>query len=109
MQVKGLRIHSPKLNKPIFRVSPEAFNPVDMGLVSGKFVLPVAHLQVLSITDIDQAVIPSPVVRIDDTFETDLSTNILLQRGLRAIWRDLGIDAAVPFEDTEEKSLAIGT
>ena len=109
VQVKGLRMHPSELNKPGFSVSPESFNAVDVGLIPGKLILPVVYSQVLTIPDINQAVIPSPTVGIDDTFKADLAPNNLLQRGLRTIGHNLSIDAAIALEDAEDDGFSVGT
>jgi len=70
-------------------VTPEAFNPIDVSTTFGKFVLAVIDAQMLAITDIDQAVIAAPAVRVDDAFQFDSAPYHRLQRGFGAIWNDL--------------------
>ena len=82
MQVEGTRIHAAKANKPGLGIAPEAFNAVDVSMPLGKFVLAVINAEVLSVTNINQAVVTAPTVRVDDAFEFDLATNNRLQRGL---------------------------
>ena len=41
----------------------------------GKFVLAVIDAKMLSVTDINQTVVTTPVVRVDDAFEFILATN----------------------------------
>lgn len=107
VQVKGLRMHPTELNKPCFGIAPESFNPVDVGLVSGELVLPVIHPEMLSIPYINQAVIPSPAIGVDDAFKTDSAPNYLLQRRLRAIGDDLSIDTPLAFKDPKNDGLAV--
>ncbi len=67
------------------------------------------HPQVLSITNINQAVIASPAVGADHVFQTDPAPNNPLQRGLRAIGDDLGIDTPLAFKDPKNDCLSIST
>ena len=85
MQGKGMRMGSPIFDKAGFGTSPELFDPIDMGLVFNELILSMVHSQVFSVTNIHQAIVASPAVGIDDAVQADLSSDSLLQRGLRAI------------------------
>ena len=87
MQFEGARVHAAKANQPGLGIAPEAFNAVDVSMPLGKFVLAVIDAEMLSVTNINQAVVTTPAVRVDDAFEFDLATNNRLQRGFRAIRR----------------------
>ena len=98
-----------KPDQPGLGKTPEAFNAVDVGLVSNEFVPAVVDPEVLAITDINQAVVAAPAIGIDDTFKADLAPNNLLQRGLRTIGHNLSIDAAIALEDAEDDGFSVGT
>ena len=67
-----------KPDQPGLGKTPEAFNAVDVGLVSNEFVPAVVDPEVLAITDINQAVVAAPAIGVDDAFQTDLAPNNLL-------------------------------
>jgi len=73
-------MHTTELNKPSFGISPKPFNAVDVGLASGEFILAMIHSEVFSIPDINQAIVASPAIGIDDAVQADLSSNYFLQR-----------------------------
>ena len=102
MQEKGMRMGSAVFDKAGFGISPEPFDPIDMGLVFNELILSMIDSQVLSIADIYKAVIASPAIGVDDAVQFDLPPNSLLQRGLRAIGDYLGVHAAIAFEDAED-------
>ena len=66
MQEKGCRAHSSEPGQPGFGEAPEAFNTVDMSLASDELIAAMIDSQVLAITNIDQAVVATPAVRIYD-------------------------------------------
>jgi len=48
---------------------PEAFNAVDVVAAFGKFVLTVIDTKVFAIANINQTIITTPTVRVDDAFK----------------------------------------
>ena len=54
---------------------PEAFDPVDVVTAFGKFIFAVIDTKVLAITNINQTVIATPTVRLDDAFRLYFATN----------------------------------
>ena len=74
----------------------------------GKLVIAMIHTEMFCETDIDQAVVATPFVRVDDNLETDFPAYNGLQRAFLAVWNDLGIDPSVPFENTKDDGLATG-
>jgi len=106
MQVEGAWVHAAEANQPGLGMPPEAFDAVDVSVPFGKFVLAVIDAQMLAVTDIDQAIVTTPAIRIDDAFEFDLATDNLLQRGFGAIWNDLGVDMTVPLKDAKDDRFA---
>jgi hypothetical protein len=99
MQVEGARVHAAKANQPGLGVPPESFNAVNVSMPFGKFVLTVIDAQMLAVTDVNQAVVTAPAVRIDDAFEFDFATNNRLQRGFGAIRNDFGVNVTIPLKD----------
>ena len=98
---------APVFDKAGFSISPKFFDAIDVGLVFNELILSMIDCQVLSVTYIDKAVITSPAVAVNDAVQADLSPNSLLQRSLRAISNNLGIHAAVAFEDGEDDGFSV--
>ena len=69
MQVEGTGSHATKANQACFGMSPEAFNPVDVVAAFCKFVLAMIDSKVLAVPHVNQAVIATPTVRVDDAFQ----------------------------------------
>jgi hypothetical protein len=57
---------------------------------------------VLGVADIDQPLIASPTVTVDDAVNRDMTLNNLLQRGFSGVWDNLGIAPAIAPEDAED-------
>lgn len=76
-----------------------------MGGTRNKLVLPVIHPKVFSVSDVDEAIIASPAVGIDDAFQGHLSSNDALKSVFRAIRNDLGVDLSVPFKEARHDGL----
>ena len=64
------------------------------------------HPKVFPISDVDEAIIASPAVGVDDALQGHFSTNDSLKSVFGAIWNDLGIDSSVSFKMTENDSLS---
>lgn len=62
--------------------------------------------EVLRVADIHQPVVAAPTVGVDDRVERHPTADYGQKRALAAVWHDLCVDAAVPFEDAEDDSLA---
>lgn len=104
-----MRMHPSVLDKAGFGKSPKALDLIDMGLAGSELILSMIDSQVLSITDINQAVIAAPAVGVDDAVKADLSPNNRLQSGLGAIGDYLGVHAAIALEDAKDDGFAVGS
>jgi|SRR5271168_2930592 len=81
--------------------TPEGLDAVDVSPAFGKsFLFVDADMPVEA--DIDQAVIAGPAVRANDAGRIDPAPDNSPQRGLGAVFDDLGVDLAMPFEDPED-------
>ena len=106
-QGKGMRMGSPVFDKASFSISPEPFDPIDVGLVFNELILSMVDSQMLSVTNIDEAIVTTPAIGVDDAIQADLSPNSLLQRGLRAIGNYLSVHVAIAFEDAEDDGFPV--
>lgn len=89
-----------------FGKGPEALDAVYVIRADGKLIIAMIDTQILRKTDIDQTVVATPTVGVDNYVRADFSANNGLQRGFLAIRNDLGIDPAVAFENAEDDRLA---
>ncbi len=62
----------------------------------------------VAIPEVDQAMVAAPAIGVDDGAWVDPAADDALERRLRAVLDDLGIDAALPLEDAEDDRLAVG-
>ena len=102
MQEKGCLANTSELGKASFRVAPKAFYAIDMATLIGKFIVPVVDPEMLLIAYINQAVIATPSIGMDDAFDADSTSDNRLKRGTAAIRHDLGIDLALALEDAKD-------
>lgn len=109
VQRKGLRWDAFELGQTQFRVGPEGLDSIDMAVTSSKLVFSMMDSKVLGVADIDQTLIASPTVTMDDAVDRDMTSNNLLQRGFSGIRDDLRIDPAIALEDTEDDGFRSGT
>lgn len=67
--------HTVEVRHPTFSVAPESLNTVDVRTAVGELVVDVVDAQVLGVADIDQAVLATPTVEVDDTLQADTPAN----------------------------------
>jgi len=72
-----------------------------MGMPSGKLVVRVVDTVVFIISDIDQPVIPSPAIGIDDALRFHMTPDDRLKRGFLAVRHNLGIDLSISLEQAK--------
>ena len=102
MQEKGYLANTSELGKASFRVAPKAFYAIDMATLIGKLIVSVVDPEMLLIAYINQAVIATPSIGMDDTFDADSTSDDRLKRGTAAIRHDLGVNLALAFEDAKD-------
>lgn len=102
MQIEGRFIHAAELGKPGLRKAPEAFNSVDVALALSKLILPMVDSEMLFKAEVNEPIIASPSIGMDDAFKADTTPNYCLQRCFSAIGDDLCIDLPLAFEDAED-------
>lgn len=100
-----MRGDSMRLPQAMFSVTPEALNAVDMARASGELIAPMINPVMLRVADIHQPVVSAPPIRVDNRVERDPTANNRLQSGLLAVRHDLGVDAPVTLQETEDRRL----
>ena len=66
----------------------------------------VLHPEMLLIPQINQTVVPTPPVGVDDAFQGDASPDYALESRLRAIRDDFGVNAIMALEQSENNGFA---
>ena len=107
MQMEGVFRQALELSEPDFCHAPEPLDAVDMDGAPHEFILGMVNAE-MTVAEIDQAVVAAPPIGVDDSARVDPAADDALERGLRAVRDDLGIDVALPFEDAEDDGLAVG-
>ena len=75
MPIEFLRGDAMKLLEPMFSITPEALDAVDMTGAAHELILPVVDSVVLTVADIDESVVATPAVRVDDDLRGDAPTD----------------------------------
>lgn len=79
---------------------------VDMVVPLGEFILAMVDTKVFVVSHIDGPIVAFEPIGVDDAVIGHLAPDDGLQCGFGAIRHDLGIDPAVPFDETEYDGLA---
>ena len=109
MKVEGMFGDSVELEQASFGEVPEALDAVDVVGSADELVLRVADPEMLVEAEVDQAVVASPAVGMEDGFGSDSAANHSLESGFGGIRHDLGVDLVPSFEQPEDDRLAAGS
>jgi hypothetical protein len=75
-------------------------------MTSHELILAVTDPEMFSVTDINQAIISAPAIRVDDAVEGDRSSDNALQRGFAAVSNNLVVNTTIALEDAKNGSFA---
>lgn len=100
--------HAMKLRQPMFGIAPEGFDAVDVSGALDEFVVTVIDPKVLLQTQINQPIVASPAIGMDDAAGIDLASDDGLQRGFGGIGNDFGVNTVAAFEQAKDDGLAAG-
>lgn len=109
VKVKRMSRHAVELRQPPFGVVPEALNAIHVAAVAGELAAVVVHPHAPGVADVDQAIVPSPAVGMNDAVEAHPAPDRPQQRGFSAVRHDLGVNPSVAFEQSEDDRFAAGT
>ncbi len=101
VQVEGMGRYPLEFDQPELGVLPEGFDFIDVVVAPRKLVFAMMNSEMLGIAHIDQPLVASPAVTMDDTFNRDMAPNRMLQCGFTGIRGNLGVDPTIAFEDTK--------
>ncbi len=106
VKIESLLRETSKTDQSSFGIPPEIFYPIDMRVFVGKFAVRMPYSKELLIPQIDKSVIPSPPIRVNDTFNANSSPDNSLESRPGAIRDDFRIDFTVAFEQAENNGLS---
>jgi hypothetical protein len=109
VQVEGSGGYAVKLLQPAFGITPERFNAIDVMLTSSELVRTMIHPKVFIKTNIHQAVLAAPAVRMNHPIGCNMSPDHPLQRGFGAIRHNPGIDSAIALQQSKHNRFAVCT
>ena len=109
VQMKSWLRHTTESTKSGFGITPAAFNSIDMRLSIDEFIGSMLNPKVIFISQVNESIITSPSISVDDTFRIYASPDNLLQSGSPAIWDDFSVDLSVSFEDTQNDCFSRGS
>ena len=109
VQVEGRRRDAVELLEPPLSETPKALNAVDVMRALHKLVLTMMNSKMLGVSNINQTIITTPSIGVDDSIKRAATAHNGLQSALFALRHNLGVDAAISLEDAEDDSLAAGS
>ena len=96
-----MELHESSLGK-----GPKGFNAINMAFVVTKLIVSMVYSIMFLISQVHQAIIASPLIRVNNAVRSYFTANNGLQRSFNAIWYDFGIYFTTTLQDAEYRSLA---
>ena len=109
VEVEGVPGDAVELSQSPFGVAPEGLDAVDVRLKVGELVIVMPDAEVFGVADVDQAVVASPAVAVNDAGQVDLAANGLQQRVFLGVGNDLRVNMTVAFEAVSYTHLTLPT
>ena len=94
--------HTMKLHQPMLGITPERLDTVDMPGAFDKLVVAMIDSKVLFQAEVNQPIVASPAVSVDEAIRVHFAADDGLQRGFVSIRDDFGIDTIAWFEQTKD-------
>lgn len=108
LQVRGERLPggSVELGQSAFGKTPEGFDSVDVIWTPGKFILTMVDPKMLVESQVDQAIIPSPSVGVNETLRVGLAPDDRLENAIARMGNDFRVDPITVFQRSEDDRFA---
>lgn len=74
-----------------------------------KFIVAVFHSEMFLVSQVCQAIVPTPVIRMNNALKLCTAPNNCLKCGLRAVRHDLGVYAPIALEQTKNNGFPPGS
>ena len=91
-----------EFGQPSFGEAPERFDPVDVIGTPGKFILTMVDPKMFVESQVDQAIIPSPSVGVNETLRIGLAPDHRLENSLSRIGNNFRVDPIAAFQKSED-------
>jgi hypothetical protein len=108
VEIKGCFWDPVELHKTPFRIGPERFDAIDVAFAVGKLIGSMVDTIMLFVAQINQAIVTTPRVGVNDTFKLYSTSDNALQRLFCAVGNDFRIDHALPLKDAEDRGFVVG-
>lgn len=106
MQGKSVLGNTIEFGQSALGKAPERLNAVDMIRAFDEFIVAVIDSEMLIKANINQAVITTPAISMDDTVRINFTSNNGLQRGFGGIRHDFCVDLIATFEQAKDDCFA---
>jgi len=108
MEQEGVPVHPPEPRKPSLGVAPATLDAVDVVAAdpsAAELIGTVIDRQMLLTPHVDQAIVSTPAVGIDDSVERDFPLDRGLKNNFRPVEDELGVHLVIAFVDPEHGCL----
>ena len=102
MQRKGMFGHTIELSQATFGKAPKGFNTVDMVRTAHKLILTMIDPKVLIKANVDQTIIATPAIGVDDAQRVSFASDNRLQGTFRSIWNNLRVHLITAFKQSKD-------
>lgn len=106
VQMKSRSTHATKPAESCFGIAPKTFNVINVRLLLNKLIASMVDAKMFLVSQINQAIIPSPSIRMNDTFQLYAPPDDGLKRLSGTIGDDLSINLPITFENAKDNCLA---
>ena len=106
MQRELVAPHAMKLRQSMLGITPER---LDVPAALDEFVVAMIDPKVLVQTQVNQSIVASPAIGVNDAIGVNFAADDGLQRGLGGIGNDLGVDTVAAFEQAKDDGFATRT
>jgi hypothetical protein len=109
MQSKGMFSNTIELSQATLGKAPKGFNTVDMAAASNKLIVAMIDPKVFIKANINQPIVTSPAIGVDNAQRISFASDNRLQRALRSIWNNLGVNLITAFKQTKDNRFTAST
>ncbi len=99
MQSKRMFGNTVELCQTALGKTPKRFNAVDMAAAFDKLIVTMIHPKVFVKTNVNQAIIATPAIGMDDTQRVSFASDHRLQGRFRGVWNNLRVNLIESFQE----------
>jgi hypothetical protein len=109
MQSKGMFSHAIELSQAALGKAPKGFNTVDMMRTAHKLILTMVDPKVFIKANIDQSIVATPTIGVDDAQRIRFASDNRLQGTLRSIGNNLRVNLITTFKQPKDNRFTART